>query len=85
MLVTIFLSIVFFYFVAGTLFVIPFLIKGIYTIDAGAHGSSKGFYIIIIPGIITFWPLLLRKWVRAKSITKNQAPEAGSDLVSEIN
>ncbi len=51
----------------GFLFMIPFVIKGINKIDEGAHGSSIGFRIIMIPGVIVFWPVLLRKWMKAKS------------------
>ena len=52
------------YLVLGVLFVIPFLIKGLNKIDEGAHGSTISFKIIIIPGVIVFWPLLLKKWMK---------------------
>ena len=55
------------YLVCGLLFAIPFVIKGIKAIDEGARGSSTGFRIIIIPGVIVFWPLLLKKWRKAKN------------------
>jgi hypothetical protein len=54
------------YLIAGAVFVIPFLIKGITKVDESAHGGSIGFKIIIIPGVIVFWPVLLRKWVNKK-------------------
>ena len=49
----------------GVLFVIPFLMKGLNRIDEGAHGSTIGFKIIIIPGVIVLWPLLLSKWMKS--------------------
>jgi len=52
------------YLVLGVLFLIPFLIKGLNKIDEGAHGSTIGFKIIIIPGVIVFWPVLLSKWMK---------------------
>jgi len=52
------------YLVLGVLFVIPFLMKGLNKIDEGAHGSTIGFKIIIIPGVIVFWPVLLSKWMK---------------------
>jgi hypothetical protein len=52
------------YLVLGVLFVIPFLMKGLNKIDDGAHGSTIGFKIIIIPGVIVFWPVLLSKWMK---------------------
>ncbi|MCC6972043.1 MAG: hypothetical protein IT434_17665 [Phycisphaerales bacterium] len=53
------------YLAAGLVFAIPFVIKGVDKIDEGAHGSKWGFRIIIIPGTMVFWPLLLKKWMKA--------------------
>jgi TM2 domain-containing membrane protein YozV len=61
------------YFLAGLLFVFPFLIKGLKKIDAGAHGSGSGFRLIIIPGIIVLWPFLLMKWMKIKKINDDKA------------
>ncbi|HXL58364.1 MAG TPA: hypothetical protein VN958_19010 [Chitinophagaceae bacterium] len=63
-LVEIFLVITAIYLACGFVFMIPFIIKGVDVIDEGAHGSSIGFRIIIIPGTIVFWPVLLRKWMK---------------------
>jgi hypothetical protein len=43
---------------------IPFIIKGVSKIDEDAPGSSIGFRVIIIPGVIVFWIVLLRKWIK---------------------
>lgn len=64
MAVSIILFVVMMYLLIGILFVFPFLVKGIKRIDEGAHGSSKGFYMIIIPGVMVFWPVLLSKWIK---------------------
>ena len=53
------------YLFAGFLFAIPFIIKGVSKIDEGAVGSGWGFRLIIIPGTIVFWPVLLKKWLKA--------------------
>jgi len=66
MLVQILLIIVAIYLACGFVFMMPFIIKGVDVIDEGAHGSSIGFRIIIIPGAIVFWVVLLRKWLKAK-------------------
>ena len=63
------------YLLMGLLFVIPFVIKGVTRIDEGASGSGWGFRLIIIPGTMVFWPLLLKKWVKktqAKEKTEQQ-------------
>ena len=64
LIATIILYIAAVYLVSGCLFMIPFIIKGVDRIDEGAHGSSIGFRIIIIPGVIVFWVVLLRKWMK---------------------
>ena len=64
------LIIVAIYLACGFVFAIPFVIKGSQRIDEGAHGSTWGFKIIIIPATIIFWPLLLKKWIAA---TKNKS------------
>lgn len=70
-----FLYIVTAYLFAGILFTIFFQVKGINQIDEGAHGSSIGFRIVIIPGCIIFWPLLLKKWIKAKKNIMSHAEE----------
>ena len=52
------------YVLLGLLFAILFVIKGVDKVDEGAHGGSIGFRLIIIPGVMAFWPLLLQKWLR---------------------
>ena len=64
-MVEIILIIVAVYLLVGVLFVIPFLMKGLNKIDEGAYGSTIGFKIIIIPGVIVFWPVLLSKWMKS--------------------
>ena len=53
------------YLVIGVLFVIPFLMKGLNKVDEATHGSTIGFKIIIVPGVIVFWPVLLSKWMKS--------------------
>ena len=60
------------YLVAGLVFAVIFLIKGIEKTDEGAHGGTWGFKLIIIPGILALWPVLLKKWIKAKTITHDE-------------
>lgn len=53
------------YLVIGFIFAIVFIIRGVTAIDEGAKGSGLGFRIIIIPGVMVFWPMLLKKWIRS--------------------
>lgn len=58
------------YLLSGLFFSIAFVWKGVSRIDESAKDSSWGFRLIIIPGTIIFWPLLLRKWMVSHKITK---------------
>ena len=53
------------YIVCGIIFYVAFITKGIEKVDASAHGATWGFKLIIIPGVIALWPLLLKKWREA--------------------
>jgi hypothetical protein len=59
------------YLLFGLLFAILFVTKGVEKVDEGAHGGSTGFRIIIIPGVMVFWPLLLKKWIIASKKTSH--------------
>lgn len=61
------------YLFAGVVFAILFLRKGIEKVDAGAHGSGFGFRLIIFPGTIALWPILLNKWLKLKQVNHDEA------------
>ena len=67
--IVVILLVVALYLLSGFIFSIAFVCKGIGKIDEGAKGASWGFRIIILPGVVVFWPLLLRKWI---SSSKNK-------------
>jgi hypothetical protein len=71
-IVTILFSILGIYLAAGLLFAVIFLIKGIERVDASAHGATWGFKLIIIPGIMALWPVLLNKWIKAKPVNHDE-------------
>jgi hypothetical protein len=51
------------YLTCGLLFAIPFCLVGVKRIDPHAGHGSWGFRILIAPGVMAFWPLLLKRWV----------------------
>jgi hypothetical protein len=51
-----------FYVGLGLLFAAPFVLRGVDRIDPGAKGASWGFRLIIVPGVVALWPILLRRW-----------------------
>ena len=52
------------YVLLGTVFAVPFALWGANRVDPVASGSTLGFRLIILPGAVAFWPLLLSRWLR---------------------
>lgn len=48
----------------GVLFAVAFVTRGIGRIDESAHDATLGVRLILIPGSVALWPVLLRKWLR---------------------
>ena len=48
----------------GVIFALPFVAAGVQRIDSQAKGSGLGFRVLIFPGTVAFWPLLLHRWMR---------------------
>jgi len=47
---------------AGGIFAVPFVIRGVTRIDPLGAGSPWAFRLLIVPGTVVFWPLLLLRW-----------------------
>lgn len=57
------------YLVIGLVFSIFFIYgKGLGMVDKIASLSGIGFKIIIVPGCILLWPLLLYKWMNSNRV-----------------
>lgn len=65
-IVQILLNLISLYLVAGGIFSILFLWKGILQVDKGAAGTSKKFKLLLFPGLLIFWPIFLNRWYKAK-------------------
>jgi hypothetical protein len=52
------------YLASGLVFAVPFVLSGVKRIDPHAAHGSWSFKLLIIPGTIAFWPLLLRRWLK---------------------
>jgi len=50
------------YLACGLVFAVPFALVGVKKIDPHAAHGSWGFRVLIIPGTMAFWPVLLRRW-----------------------
>ena len=62
MIAAAFLTLLGAYLAFGLLFAVPFALVGVKRIDPHARQGSWGFRVLIVPGAMAFWPLLLRRW-----------------------
>jgi hypothetical protein len=60
------------YLIAGFVFALFFIAKGVAVIDESAKDAGWGFRLIIIPGTMLLWPVLWMKWYRMKTKKNNQ-------------
>ena len=51
------------YLAAGVLFALPFVLWGAGRIDPAAREVTPGFRLLIFPGSVALWPLLLKRWL----------------------
>lgn len=67
MIATIFCLLLGLYLVCGLAFAVPFALWGVQKVDGHAVGAGWGFRLIIIPGTMLLWPLLLGRWWRGRA------------------
>jgi hypothetical protein len=60
------IDIIGYYFSTGLLFALPFALGGVQTMDPKAKGATLGFRILLVPGTVIFWPLLLSKLISSR-------------------
>lgn len=63
-MIEILVTIFFIYLSIGFLFAIVFIVKGAKVIDESVSESPKTFRLLLIPGALLLWPVLLIKWVK---------------------
>jgi hypothetical protein len=74
MIAAVFLTALGVYLALGLVFAIPFVLLGVMRIDPHAAHGSWGFRLLIIPGTMAFWPLLLKRWAGGV----HEPPEEGN-------
>jgi hypothetical protein len=57
---------------AGICFAFPFVTIGVARIDPLGAGSPWSFRLLIVPGTIVFWPLLLARWAAGSMAPPNE-------------
>ena len=55
------------YLAAGTVFSLLFLPRGAVRVDPGLGRSPRAVRLLIAPGVVLLWPVLARRWWRART------------------
>lgn len=53
------------YVLCGLAVGVPFVVRGVDRVDEAARGASLGFRLLILPGTVALWPLMVTKWTQA--------------------
>jgi hypothetical protein len=56
------------YALAGLVFAASFLPRGIGQVDPRMHASPVAVRLIVLPGVVAFWPLFLRRWLKGTPV-----------------
>lgn len=52
------------YLLAGLVFMVAFQLRGLAHLGPAAANGSRGFRLLIAPGLVGLWPWMLRIWLR---------------------
>ena len=56
-------TVIFGYLAIGAIIAVPMAIRGINRFDDAAAAGSWGFRVLVFPGVMVLWPLVLRRWM----------------------
>lgn len=67
MSITALLLLVFYlYLLVGLLFALWFVFKGVQKLDSGMDGAKWNLRLLLLPGAVLLWPVLIRKYLKNK-------------------
>lgn len=61
------LSLVGIYLAIGVLFALGFVLFGVKRIDPSAEKGTWGFRVLIFPGCVALWPVLIGRWAKGSA------------------
>ena len=54
------------YLMAGALFALVFLPRGVLAMDEGLRASPVMVRVLLVPGMMLLWPIFLRRWITGR-------------------
>lgn len=68
-LTQLFVQAIYGYLLIGAVFAVVFLWRGAVVLDEAAKGISWRTRMLLFPGSVALWPLLLQKWLLARRLS----------------
>jgi hypothetical protein len=68
------------YAAAGLLFAAPFLFRGAQRVDPHLAASPVAVRLLILPGVVIFWPLLGWRWLSGRQAPVERNPHRRAAL-----
>ncbi|MEM9065644.1 MAG: hypothetical protein AAGB51_09170 [Planctomycetota bacterium] len=65
-MITVFLTVLVAYIAIGVVFALAFVTKGIAVIDEVARSAPLRVRILLLPGSVALWPILLMRWLKGR-------------------
>ncbi len=62
------------YLAVGAVFALPFVVVGVGRVDPDARHGTFGFRVLILPGVVLLWPLLLTRWMQRGGPPEERTP-----------
>lgn len=56
------------YLLLGLAFAAPFLARGVQKMDSHAEAAGLAVRLILLPGTMVLWPVLLKRWLRGDPV-----------------
>ena len=54
------------YFAIGFVVALAFSLRGMGKIDPAARGAGWGFRVLVFPGLMGLWPLMVGRWLQGE-------------------
>jgi hypothetical protein len=68
------------YVAVGTVFSAFLLVRGLRRFDEAAAHGGLGFKLLVLPGMVALWPLVLVIWRRGQAVQERNAHDRAAEV-----